>query len=159
MQVPKSRRPVRQRLHAHCPEHALKRPGVPGLNAPASDSFIAGHLLEALLADRPQREMIIKQPAQQLPPVAVKTLLELGVRETRGAGSVQKANQSLKLLTTTTKPRHPSSITQPAAAGSCCIVATNLPVRQEFITRRVKFPTTGVDIGGHVGHLHGRRCT
>ena len=28
---------------------------------------------------------------------------------------------------------------------------------QEFIARGVKFATTGVEIGGHVGHLRGRR--
>jgi hypothetical protein len=42
--------------------------------------------------------MIIEQAAQQLSPIAVKTLLKLGVREPRRVGPVQKANQSLELL-------------------------------------------------------------
>jgi hypothetical protein len=42
----------------------------------------AGHLIvpdnlgKALLTDRAQREMVLKQPAQKLPPVTVKTLLK-----------------------------------------------------------------------------------
>jgi hypothetical protein len=47
----------------------------------APHPLIADHLIEALLARCPQRQMIIEQPAQQLPPVAVKTLLKLRVRE------------------------------------------------------------------------------
>ena len=106
--------------------------------------------------------MIIKQPAQKLPTVAVKTLLKLGVREPRGVGAVEKTHQRLELLTTGNKPGPSSTITRRATGGARswrCSIATNPPVRQEFITRRVKFATTGVEIGGHVGHLRGRRCT
>jgi hypothetical protein len=48
---------------------------LPGLRPPASDPLIADHPFTALLADRSQRQLIIKQPPQQLPPVAVKVLL------------------------------------------------------------------------------------
>ena len=43
--------------------------------------------------------MIIQQPAQQLPPVTIKTLLKRGVREASGVGPVKEADQRLELLT------------------------------------------------------------
>ena len=70
-----------------------------GLDPPAPGPLIAEDTPEALLAEGPQRQMIIQQPAQQLPPVAVKTLLQLGMRQPRGIGSIQKAQQRLELFT------------------------------------------------------------
>ncbi|MGA8335231.1 MAG: hypothetical protein WB761_10835 [Solirubrobacteraceae bacterium] len=45
------------------------------LHSAARHPLIADYLLKARLADRAQRQMIIKQPPQQLPPVPVKTFL------------------------------------------------------------------------------------
>src|ERR1035437_3697307 len=104
--------------------------------------------------------MIIGQEVQQLSPIAVKTLLKLGVREPRRVGPVQKANQYLERLTARHQSRHGSAITRREAAGAHgCSISTNLTVRQEFPARRVKFATTRVEIGSQVGHLRGRRCT
>ena len=75
MQVPKARRPVSEPLDRHRAEHRLKYARVTWLDSTASHPLIADYLLKARLADRAQRQMIIKQPPQQLPPVAVKTLL------------------------------------------------------------------------------------
>jgi len=77
VQVPDPRRPVGQPLDLDLAEHRLQRAGVSGLHPAAQDALITGHLLQARLAHGPQREMIIKQPPQQLPPVAVKMILEL----------------------------------------------------------------------------------
>ena len=69
MQVPQPGRPVGQpldtsRSRTPSPTRARDR------TRPARDHpLIADDLLEALLAHRPQRQMIIQQPAQQLPPV------------------------------------------------------------------------------------------
>jgi hypothetical protein len=162
MQVPQPRRPVRQPLHRHRAEHRLQNAGVTGLDPSARHPLVADHLRQAPLADLTQRQMIIEQPPQQLPPVPVKTILELGVREPRGVGPVQKAQQRLELLTARTEPSRHSPTAQRAAAAatpSRCTIATKLHGRQDFIPRGVKFATTGVEIGGHVGHLRGRRWT
>ena len=81
MQIPDAGRPVRQPLDRHRPEHRLQRTPMTGLDPTARHTLITDDLVQALLADRAQREMVIEQPAQQLPPVAVKMLLKLGVRE------------------------------------------------------------------------------
>ena len=119
-----------------------------GLDPRAPDPLIADDLLEPLLADRPQRQMIIQQPAQQLPPVPVKTLLKLRVRQPSRIRPVQETDQRLELLLAGARTRQ--------TLRTC--IAANRPRRAGgFIARGVKFATTGVEIGGHVGHLRGRR--
>jgi hypothetical protein len=67
------------------------------LARPACAPFlIASDLLQALLAQGPQ--MIIKQAAQQLPPVNIKMLLKLGTREPGGVRPIKEADQRLKPL-------------------------------------------------------------
>ena len=68
MQTPHPRRPVGQPLHAHGPEHRLQRAHMTALHPAADHPLIPGDVLKALLAHRPQRQMIIKQTAQQLAP-------------------------------------------------------------------------------------------
>ncbi len=143
VQIPEPRCPVRQPLDTHGPEHRLQRARVTGLNPRTPDPLIADDLLEALLADCPQRQMISQQPAQQLPPVPVKTLLKLRVRQPSRIRPVQETDQRLELLL--------------AARERSCTIAANRPLGQEFIARGVKFATAGVEIGDHVGHLRGRR--
>jgi hypothetical protein len=88
---------------------------------------------------------MIQQPPQQLPPVAVKPLLKFSVREPGRVRPVQEADQRFEPL--------------PAAGKGSCTITANPPGGQEFIHRGVKFATTGVEIGAHVGHLRGRRWT
>jgi hypothetical protein len=162
MPIPDAGRPVRQPLHGHGPEHRLQRPAVTGLDPAARHPLITDDLIQALLADRPQREMVIQQPAQQLPPVAREMLLKLGVRAPGGVRPVQEAQQQPELLTARRKPSRRGRIAARAAAPkltSGCTIATRLRGRQEFTARGVRFATTGVEIGGHVGHLRGRRWT
>src|ERR1035438_3033549 len=106
--------------------------------------------------------MVIKQTAQQLAPVAVDALLKLAMSQASGVRPVQKANQRLKLLTARTKPSLPSRIAQLGGAVALTFsrtITTSLPAGKDFIARGVKFATTGVEIGGHVGHLRGLRRT
>ena len=143
MQVPDPGRPVRQPLDPHRAEHRLQRADVTGLEPGANHALIAGHPLQALLSRGPQRQMIINQPTQQLPAVYLKPLLKLRMRQPGSVCRVQEADQRLKLL--------------PAAGKGRCTIAASPPGGQEFIARGVKFAATGVEIGGHVGHLRGRR--
>src|SRR6516165_1237118 len=106
--------------------------------------------------------MVIKQAAQQLPSLAVKTVLKLGMREPGGVCPVKEADQQLELLPAGGKGSAAGRIARRAAAAALDwdrIFAVSLPSRQDFIARGVKFATTGVEIGGHVGHLRGRRWT
>ena len=97
--------------------------------------------------------MVIKQPSQKLPPVAVQTLLKPGVIKTSGVGPVQESNQRLELLTTRSEPIHHRRLAERAprvADPFDCTITTTAPERQDFTHRRVKFNNTGVEIGGHV---------
>jgi hypothetical protein len=115
------------------------------LDPTAGNTLVARHVPEPLLARRSQRQMIIKQPPQQLAAVAIETLLKLPMRQASGVRPIQKADRRLELL--------------PAGSKPSCNIAISLPDGQDFSAERVKFATTGVEIGGHVGHLRGRRWT
>ena len=86
-------------------------------------------------------------PKSQLPSVAVKTILQLGMRQSGGIAPVQETHQRLELLTAPRKP---------ASYHLRCTSRITTRGRQEFTVPRVKFATTGVEIGGHAGHLRGR---
>jgi hypothetical protein len=104
--------------------------------------------------------MIIQEPPQQLAAVTVNTLLKLGVREPGRVRAVQEADQRLKLLVARAEPGRSHGISRRATADTSklgCTIAITLPGRQDSIPRGAKFATTGVEIGGHVGHLRGRR--
>ena len=96
--------------------------------------------------------MIIKQPAQKLPSVAVQTLLKPGMIKTSRVGPVQKTDQRLELLTTRSEPIHHQLAERAAGVVVLfdCTITTTAPERQDFTHRRVKFTSTGVEIGGHV---------
>jgi hypothetical protein len=118
----------------------------------------AGHLVitdnrvQTLLTDRTEREMVIKQPAQQLPAVTVKALLQPRVIHASRIGPVHEADQRLELLTASSEPIHRrlAALTAGVAIPSDCTITTTAPERQDFTHRRVKFNSTGVEIGGHV---------
>ena len=157
MQVSHAASPVRQPLDCDGAEHRLERAPVTFLHAAADDPLIAGDLPTARLAQGAQRQMIIKQAAQQFPPVNIQMLLKLGVRQAGGVRPIQETDQRLKLPPAGGK-RIPAGqlARQVVAASRCgCTFAVSLPAWQDFIARAVKFATTGVEIGGHVGHLRG----
>jgi len=73
--------------------------------------------------------------------------------KTSSIGPIQKTDQRLELLTTRSKPiRHSQLATLAAGVTvlSDCTITTTAPERQDFTHRRVKFTSTGVEIGGHV---------
>jgi len=153
MQVRQSGRPVRQALDRHGPEHRLQRAGVSGLDPTARHPLITDNRVETLLTDGPQRQMIIQQPAQQLPPVTADALLQPGVIQASRVGPVKEPDQRLELLTTRSKPiRHSQlpTLTAWVTVRSDCTITTTAPERQDFTHRRVNFTSTGVEIGGHV---------
>jgi hypothetical protein len=128
----------------------------------AGHLVITDNVLKALLTDRAKRQVIIEQPAQQLPPVTVDAVLQSGVIQASSVGPVQETDQRLKPLAAIRKPGHHSQLAQ--RAGGVVVISdrtitTTAPERQDFTTPRVKFNNTGVEIGGHVGHLRGRRRT
>jgi hypothetical protein len=161
MQVPHPGRPVRPPPHAYGPEHRLQRAPVTILHAAADHSLIASDLLKPRLAQGAQRQMIIEQAAQQLPPVNIKMLLKLGMRQAGGVGPIKEADQRLELLPAGDKGTAGRLARRAAAAaparGFGCSLAVSLPGGQDFTARGVKFATTGVEIGDHAGHLRGRR--
>ena len=81
MKVAHPGRPIRQPLNAEGPEHRLKGTNMTCLDPTADHPLFASDILTAVLADRPQRQMVIQQPAQQIAAIAIKVLLKLGVRE------------------------------------------------------------------------------
>ena len=130
---------------------------------PAADRpLITSDLLKARLAQRPQRQMIIEQAAQQLPPANIKMLLELRMRQAGSVRPIQEADQRRKPLpaggkrSTASRPAGRAAVAAPAPG---CIFAISLPGGRSSPPRGVKFATTGVEIGGHAGHLRGRRST
>ena len=107
------------------------------LHTTADDSLIAGDLLTARLAQGAQRQMIIKQAAQQFPPVDVKMLLKLGVRQAGGVRPIQETDQRLKSPPAGGK-RIPARrlARRVVAASRCgCIFAVSLPGGQDFIAQ------------------------
>jgi len=58
---------------------------------PAADHpLITDDLIQALLTDRPQRQMIVQELTQQLPPVTADALLQPGMIKTSSVGPIQK---------------------------------------------------------------------
>ena len=96
--------------------------------------------------------MVIKQPSQQLSPVTVQTLLKPGVIQASGVGPVHETDQRLELLTAGSEPirRRLAALAAGGAVLFDCTITTAAPERQDFAHRRVKFTSTGVEIGGHV---------
>jgi hypothetical protein len=152
MQVAVSERPVGHPGDRHLPEHRPQHAAMIVFNPTAGHLIVTDHRLQTLLTDRAEREMVIKQPAQQLPAVTVKALLQPRVIHASRIGPVHEADQRLELLTASSEPTHHrlAALTAGVAIPSDCTITTTAPERQDFTHRRVKFNSTGVEIGGHV---------
>src|ERR1039458_8841680 len=155
MQIAQSRRPVGQTQDRHLTEHRCQPPLVALLHTRTRDLLVADNQFQGLLTNRAQGEMIIQQAPQQLAPVAVKALLKLAMRQTSSVAPVQETHQRRELLTASAKPSR-RAITRPATAVNLtddCTITTSFPGGEDFIARRVTFTSTGVEVGGHAGHL------
>src|ERR1039458_5421538 len=155
MQIAQSRRPVGQTQDRHLTEHRCQPPLVALLHTRTRDLLVADNQFQGLLTNRAQGEMIIQQAPQQLAPVAVKALLKLAMRQTSSVAPVQETHQRRELLTASATPSR-RAITRPATAVNLtddCTITTSFPGGEDFIARRVTFTSTGVEVGGHAGHL------
>ncbi len=152
MQILASARAVRHPRDRHLPEHRPQHTPMISFDPTTGHLVFTDNLGKALLTDGAQREMVIKQPAQKLPPVTVKTLLKPGVIKTSRVGPVHETDQRLELLTTRREPVHRrvAALAASVADLSERTTTTTAPERQDFAHRRVKFNSTGVEIGGHV---------
>ena len=67
-------------------------------------------------------------------------------------GPVHETDQRLELLTAGSEPirRRLAALAAAGAVLSARTITTTAPERQDFAHRRVKFTSTGVEIGGHV---------
>lgn len=75
------------------------------------------------------------------------------VIQTSRVGPVHETDQRLELLTAGSEPSLRSrlpTLTAGVAVLSDRTITTTAPERQDFAHRRVKFTSTGVEIGGHV---------
>ena len=72
--------------------------------------------------------------------------------QTSSVGPVHETDQRLELLTARSEPsrRRLAERAAGVAVRRDCTITTTAPERQDFAHRRVKFTSTGVEIGGHV---------
>ena len=87
---------VGQPRHPHLAEHRGQRAGVPGLDPAAGDLPGVGHFRQALLAQRPQLQVILHQPAQQLATGLLQVGFQLGVRQAGGLGAVEETQRRVE---------------------------------------------------------------
>ena len=134
VQVRRLRRPIGHPGHSDLPEHSRQLPLVPGLGAGPRDTVRASHLRAPLLAGRPQVQVILVQPPQQLPAPRIQLLLQLGVRQ---PGRLPARQPLLNLgetcpglgergparTDTTISARRPGTLVMPAAVGAAGILA------------------------------------
>jgi hypothetical protein len=87
---------VGQPGHRHLAEHRGQRAGMPGLDGTAGHLPGVGHLLQALLALRPQLQVILHQLAEQLATGLLQVGLQLGMLQAGGLGAVEETQRRLK---------------------------------------------------------------
>ena len=162
MQVRRLRRPIRQPRDRHRPEHRLQARA----RDPARPD--RGH---PLIADtRSRRCSRIARSARWSSSSLRKSSRPSRSRRSsssaceRPAASVPSRKQTSDSNCSRLRRNPAASSRSPLAAGVALAAgaAASLPTRltgRTSSTGGVKFARTGVEIGGHVGHLRGRRCT
>jgi hypothetical protein len=108
-------------------------------------------MLNRLLAHSAQIEMILIHLAEQLTRVTPQSRLQLAMLKTGSLRAVSPHELLIKQLTRALK-----RIGGPAR-NRAGIAARVRPIGQDFTTQRVISARKGVEIGGHRGHLRGRR--
>jgi hypothetical protein len=84
---------VRQPGHRYLAEHRGQGAGVPGLDGTAGHLLGVGHLLQALLALRPQLQVILHELAEQLATGLLQVGLQFGMLQAGGLGAVEEAQR------------------------------------------------------------------
>ena len=82
--------------HRHLAEHRGQRAGMPGLDGTAGLLPGVGHLLQALLALRPQLQVILHQLAEQFATGLLQVGLQVGMLQAGGLGAVEETQRRLK---------------------------------------------------------------
>lgn len=88
--------PVGQAHDRDLTEDGGERPGVPFLDGGAWRPFGVDYLLEATLGRRPQVQVALEKPAQQLTAVDIDATLELAVGERGRLGAFQESHERLE---------------------------------------------------------------
>ena len=126
---------------------------MPGLNPAVTNPLGIPNVIKALLQPGTQIEMILNEPAIELPRVHQQPLLELIMRETTRQLPRQPLDLALKQ-----RPRTREPVRRKLAAASTGLAIRNPTLtssptrltRQDFPPGRVKFSRTGVEISVHV---------
>jgi hypothetical protein len=87
---------VRQSGYRHLAEHGGQPALMSGLDAAAGHPLGVGHLLQALLALRPQVQVILHQLTHQFTAPALKLCLQLGVFQPGRLGAIEEARHRLE---------------------------------------------------------------
>ena len=96
VEVPPLGCPVGETADLHGAEDGLERAGVVGLDAAALDVLAVAHRAEALLAQRPQVEMVLQHLAQELTPAGLDSRLQLAVLHGEALRAGEQARQILE---------------------------------------------------------------
>jgi hypothetical protein len=112
------------------------------LNRPVLDPIGIRDAIQPLLTDRPQREMIPKQAAQQPPPARPQLGFHLTMLKRPGVAVSEPPHDLLKPLPRTLTPIHPTNLTRLV-----------LLLGQEILTGRGNLLVMGAGVGEHVGLL------
>jgi hypothetical protein len=95
VQVRRSPMAIGQALDGHGAEHGGELAVVAGLDAAVGDA-VGVDDLDALLPGGAQVQVVLEEPAQQLPTPAVEIVLQLGVGQRAGLGALQPADDVLQ---------------------------------------------------------------
>ena len=149
MQVLAAAAPVGQPRDRHLPKHAAQRPPVTGLDRTVPHASAVRDTRQAVLPPGSQIEMILKQRAQQLAPLALQPGLQLRVLEPRRLLALKPADDPFKPFTSTGKPASRRSRLLPHRLKNPCSPSITLGQRQDFTSLHVKFLTTSAEVGDH----------
>jgi hypothetical protein len=87
---------VGQPGYRHLAEHRGQRAGVPGLDGTAGHLLGVGHLRQALLALRPQVQVVLHQLAEQLATGLLQVGLQFGMLQAGGRGAVEETQRRVE---------------------------------------------------------------
>lgn len=160
IQVAPPPRAVRQAAHADLAEDRHQRPFVTALQVAVALPVATPNIPDPDLPLRAQPQMLLEQPAMQLPGVDQQPVLQLAMREAGRLLARQPVELRVKQLPRTSKPIRRAGLSGealPDAARSLCNSQVKPTLRQDFINGPIKFARTGVKIGDHAATFRGRR--
>src|SRR6202142_2464858 len=145
-------RAVREPLDAHLPKHAVQRTPMTRFDRAALHAMLVTNPVQTLLAQRAEVQMVLQKTAQQLPPGAIKTSLQIPVLT---PGRLRRRQTADDLLKTLARAGERIPVTTGLRRGIRPSRITTALALHEFISRRRNYLATGVGVGGHEAHLPG----